>query len=125
VRRTARGWRETFKFDATEDPGAPLVDAAQFGGSLAFGGPDPDAASFVVIGARREDAAWVYRHIGAGSWSLVGRVDDLDDRGDTDLDVSGVWVAATDDSAILGSPSWTDGDNNGAVYDFDLTCPAP
>ena len=123
---TSQGWRETFKLDWTDDPSAPFSQAAHFGAYIALGGPDPAAPSFAVVGPKWEDAGWVYRDIGGGSWSLVGRVDDLNDRGDS-LD-HGVSVAATDDSAILGSPSWTDGvtANIGAVYDFDvLACPAP
>jgi len=121
---TSQGWKETFKFDLSQSPTDPLYEGAEFGKFIGLGGPDPDAPSFVVIGAGSADAAWVFRHIGGGSWSEVARIEDLNNLHPD----SGVRVSATDDSAILATPKRRVGGNGnvGAVYDFDVTdCPSP
>jgi hypothetical protein len=120
---TDQGWRETFKFDRPPKASDQLPVDSEFGKFIGLGGPDPDSPSFVVIGAGSEDAAWIFRHVGGGSWSLVKRIGHLPQPAEP-----GVRVAATDDSAIVATPYWgsTDGGNIGAVYDFDvLACPAP
>lgn len=122
---TPQGWRETFKFEWTDDPSAPLWEGAEFGSFIALGGPDPETPSFVVIGPQWEDSGWVYRHIGGGSWSVVGRVDNLNRQAGNAF---GARVAATADAALMSTPSFTRPatTNVGAVYNFDLpVCPAP
>jgi hypothetical protein len=120
---TSQGWQETFKFEPSLDAANPLYEGARFGDHLAFGGPDPDVPSFVVIATGEEDAAWIFRATPGGSWDASIRIDGLN-LGNT----IGIPVAATDDSAILGAPNWRDASQlpTGAVYDYDMAeCPAP
>lgn len=122
-------WNETAVLTpASPDPACLDNVRCEFAAFLAWGGPDPDAPSILLMGPNYNapDTTYVFERL-SGAWVQTGTLTEPDALPYTSF---GRPVGIGASSVAIGAAGWDDGGgggaNIGAVHVYDLlTCPAP